>query len=220
MMRTSATVLESFRLFMDPEQEWMTEAKLIDSIKGTGVFETPELRFGKAFGQVLERPERYAVPSPLGLGIQGYQNGDFYFPVDDIQRHIDRFDRRGVFEAKGDKVYGDVVVVAKADQLCGAEIVEVKTKFSPFDFDRYHDSCQWRFMADIFTGANRITYLVFPCVLAKVGGPDRIDDPHPFNLYPYPALHQDCVDLVADFRDYVVHRGLDDFLRERQRKYA
>ena len=50
-MRISTTTLESFRLFCDPEQDWMSEADLIATIKGEFV-PTPAVELGKAFGLI------------------------------------------------------------------------------------------------------------------------------------------------------------------------
>ena len=53
-MRISATQLESFRLFMQPDQEWMSEQNLIDTIKGVWK-PNHKVSLGSAFGQVLEQ---------------------------------------------------------------------------------------------------------------------------------------------------------------------
>ena len=59
-MRISATQLESFRLFMSPNQEWMSEADLAATIRGEFVG-NHKVNLGTAFGLVLETPEPYAV---------------------------------------------------------------------------------------------------------------------------------------------------------------
>lgn len=205
-MRISTTTLESFRLFVHPDQEWMTEQSLIDTICGQFI-PTPAVLLGKAFGEVLEDPDRYQVPGGYARG--GYTFGDAVMaPV------LALIDRRGVFEAKATKAYGPIDVVAKADHLLGAHLSEFKTTSSTFDFDKYAASCQWRFMTDIFEPST-ITYHVFEL---DDHGNSVVDikQIHSFNLYPYAALHHDCCDLLARFVDYVTVKGLDGLLRARQ----
>jgi hypothetical protein len=206
-VRISATTLESFRLFMQPDQEWMSEQSLIDTILGKFV-PTPPVLLGQAFGRVLESPERYRVSA-------GYQYGDYFFSADMMAPAFAAIDYRGVFEAKATKAYGDCTVVAMADHLLGAHLSEFKTTLSTFDFDKYAASCQWRFMADIFE-AQRITYRVF-CLSEDPAGITDLKSIESFDLYPYPGLHQDCADLVAQFKAFAIAKALDGFLIDRQR---
>jgi hypothetical protein len=206
-MRISTTTLESFRLFMQPDQEWMTEQSLIDTISGLFV-PTAAVLLGKAYGQVLETPDLFAVPG-------GYDCGGYRFALKDVDPALAVIDRRGVFEAKAVKAYGPHDVVAKADHLLGTHLSEFKTTGSTFDFDKYAASCQWRFMTDIFE-PSRITYHVFE--LDDHGNSvAELKAVHSFDLYPYAALHQDCCDLVTAFVSYVTAKGLDALLIEKQR---
>lgn len=205
-MRISTTTLESFRLFMQPDQDWMTEQSLIDSIRGVYAPNKAVL-LGTAFGKVLEDPDRFQVPG-------GYVYGEYSFGEDVMAPALALMDRRGVFEAKAVKSYAAVDVVAKADQLVGSRLIEHKTTSSTFSFDKYAESYQWRFMADIFEPSS-ITYHVF--ILDDHGnGVAEIKSIESFNLYPYPGLHQDCCDLLGRFVAYVRSKGLDGLLRDRQ----
>jgi hypothetical protein len=205
-VRISATTLESFRLFMTPDQEWMTEASLIDTIRG--VFQpTQAVRLGQAFGRVLEDPDKYLVPG-------GYACDDYGFALSTIEPCLALINRRGLFEVKGTKVYGDCTVVAKADHLYGAHLSEFKTTGSSFNFEKYADSCQWRFMVDIFQ-PSKVTYHIFE-MDDHDNGVAELKNIHSFDLYPYPKLHEDCAQLVEEFAAYVTAKGLDGLLRERQ----
>lgn len=215
MLRVSTTTLESFRLYMNPEQEWMEEAELLATIRGEFT-PTPEIKLGRAFGKLLETPEKY------GDQVVGYEIDEFYAAPATMAPALELFDRRGVFEAKATKQYGDVVVVSKVDYLYGAGIHENKTTVKGFDFEKYAESCQWRFYLDAFEAAFA-RYNVF--LLGQ-------DDEHPnyagtareillkgiesFNLFPYAELHSDCASLVRQFRAYAKLRGLEELLRERQ----
>lgn len=208
-MRISTTTLETFRLWLQPDQDWMTEASLVDTIEGKFV-PTPKVLLGQAYGKVLEDPDRYLVPG-------GYRCGGYSFAAADVQPALMLIDRRGVCEAKAQKAYGPCDVVAKADHLLGAHLSEFKTT-DYFTIEKYLESCQWRLMADIFE-PSQITYHVF--LLDDHGnGVAELKGIESFNLYPYAELHQDCADLVQQFAQYVTAKGLDGLLRERQRAAA
>lgn len=209
-MRISATLLETFRLWSQPEQDWMTEDALITAIRGEFV-PTPAVRVGTAFGRILEDPDRYAVPG--GFHCDGYTVG-----IEAFQQADALIDRDGVFEAKATREYGDCTVVAKADHLIGAHLNEFKTTLGYFDFDKYAKSVQWRFMADIFQPES-ISYHVF-LLEEHLDLSLTIRGIESFNLYPYPGLHQDCCALLEQFKDYVTAKGLDGVLRERQKAAA
>lgn len=213
MMRVSATTLESFRLWSDPEQEWMSEDDLIATIRGQFV-STPQIELGSAFGQVLETPDRFRVNG--GYACRGYT-----FDAATMAEPLKLMDHRhGVFEAKAAKDYPTlgVTVISKADQLVGARLFEHKTTTGTFDAQKYCDSYQWRFMVDAFEPL-MVTYHVF--VLDDHGnGVVEVKSIETMNLYPYAGLHEDCKALVDKFVDYVRLRGLDGFLRERARTAA
>lgn len=209
-MRISATQLESYRLWRASEQEWMSEEELIAGIKGE--FKgNHNVSLGTAFGKVLEDPDRYLAVGGFRIRVN---HEVFEFGRDVIEPCLEKIDRRGVFEAKALKTYADCDVVAKADHILGAHLSEFKTTLSTFDVGKYLDSCQWRFMADIFE-PKVITYLVF-CLSEAKNGVISLRGIESFNVFPYPALHQDCCELLNEFKAYVTARGLDGFLRDRQ----
>lgn len=210
-MRISTTTIESFRLFMEPEQEWMSEQDLIDTISGKFV-PNHKVTLGQGFGRVLEDPDRYLVPGGYRIRVNGEV---LEFGLGVMNPALAVIDRRGVFEAKGIGRYGTHDVVAKADHLLGAHLSEFKTTLSTFDFDKYAKSCQWRFMADIFR-PSRITYHVF-CLSEATNGVIGLRGIETFTLYPYDTLRTDCEALVGDFVNYVTVKGLAPLLDERQR---
>lgn len=213
-MRISTTTLESFRLFMDPEQEWMTEQSLLDTIEGKFV-PTPAVSLGQAFGRVLEDPDRFLVPGGYRIKVNHQW---FSFDGATVEPCLALIDRRGIFEAKGVKAYGSCDVVAKADHLIGGHLSEFKTTTSTFNFDKYADSCQWRFMVDIFEPL-QVTYHVF-LLDDHENGVAELKGIESFNLYPYPELHTDCCELLDRFVSYVTAKGLDGLLRDRQKAAA
>lgn len=218
-MRISTTTLESFRLWLEPDNEWMAEEELIATIRGqfTG---NHKVFLGMAFGAVLEEPDIYRIPG--GYRVENLRGcGETFTLGDDVMGPmlalIDR--PHTVFEAKAVKSYRGHDVVAKADQMVGARIIETKSTLSSFDFDKYAASCQWRFMLDIF-GASSVTYQVACLYESEQNGTIEFRSVETFNLYPYAGLHEDCESLVRSFEDYVTARGLVDVLEHRQREAA
>jgi len=206
-MRISTTVLESFRLFNDPDQEWMTEADLIATIRGEFV-PTPQVIRGKAFGKILETPDVYRVSG-------GYICDHVSFGDDVMGPALALIDRpHTVFEAKAIAIYAGHEVVAKADQLCGADLIETKTTES-FDFDKYAQSCQWTFMADIFK-PKRITYHVFVLSESDSNHVISLRSVESFHLFPYAEMRRECERLVQEFDTYVTARDLKPLLEARQ----
>lgn len=216
-MRISTTTLESYRLFMQPEQDWMLEAELLATIRGE-FRGNPKVWLGSAFGAVLEHPERYRVEGGYVVQPRGcpyaIDLGD-----DVMQPALDLIVPGSVFEAKGLKRYGRHDVVAKADQMAGLRIIETKSTLSSFDFDKYADSCQWRFMLDIFEAVS-VTYHVACLSESEANGVISLRGIETFTLYPYPALRDDLEALVREFEGYVTARGLVQVLDDRQREAA
>lgn len=217
-MRISTTTLESFRLFMEPDQEWMAEDELLATIRGQLVG-NHKVWLGQAFGAVLEAPDRYRVRAGYAVQPRGC-NEVFQFGDEVMGPALALIDRpHTVFEAKATKRYGRHDVVARADQLVGAHLIETKTTLGSFDFDKYANSCQWRFMADIFE-PSRVTYHVFCLHEDERNGVISLRGIESFDLYPYEAVAEDCAALVRAFEDYVTAKGLVEFLDQRQREAA
>lgn len=209
-MRISTTALESYRLFCLPDQEWMTEADLQQSILGDVPKDRPML-IGLAFEDIVRHPGLFAVSG--GYIARGYQ-----FSGAEMDPIIRSFDRRGLWQVKTTKMYGPHTVVSKADYLLGAALTEIKTKDGQFDIDRYLHSYQWRFMADAF-GPGRIEYRVFR-VNDHGNSVIEIKDEDRFPVYPYPELHADCARLVDDFAAFVTVKGWAPELERRQVAWA
>jgi hypothetical protein len=209
MFRCSATQIESFRLWSDPEQEWMSDDEIAASIRGVFV-PNHKVNLGSAFGLVLENPTPYAVAGGYRVVVNGEA---FEFGNDVMAGPLALIDRRGVFEAKAVKRYGTVDVASKADYLLGGWLHEFKTTLSTFDVDKYAHSCQWRFMADAMEPLG-ITYHVF-CLSEGTNGVIELRSIESVNFYPYAALHQDCARLVDAFLAFVTAKNLTDVLKAR-----
>lgn len=201
-MRVAATALESYRLWRD--QDWMSEADLIASLTHTAA-PSRRMALGTAFGRVLEAPDAHAVPNGLG-GVAYYEAEGYRFPADLMAGPLALYDRRGLCEVKATTVLDGVTLVAKADQLVGAEIIETKTTLGTYDPDKYAGSMQWRVMALVFEPV-RIQYRVFS-LTESPAGEISLRSTDTLNLYPYAGLADDVRALLGEFVDYVCLRGL------------
>lgn len=216
-MRISVTTIESYRLWAQPEQEWMKESELIDTIKG--VFKpNAKMLVGLAFGRALEKPQKYLKEGRYRVPVKNAE-GEwvvYWFEEEELAPALESYDRQGVSEVKGTRRYGDVTVVTKLDHIVGTQIKETKGKLSSsFSIERYQDSYQWRFELDLFPEARMLTYNVFMLEELDRPGEIGIKDCQTFNFFPYANLHADCADLVDDFVQYVEMRGLTEYLQEK-----
>jgi hypothetical protein len=216
-VRIGTTTLESFRLWSDPEQAWMPEEDILATIRGE-FRSNAKMLLGQAFGRCLEKPAKYLQGEVYRVPVRiDEQWTEYVFRASMMDRALQEFDRRGVFEVRGKKQYGPVTVVSKADQILGTAIIENKAKIGTFDFDKYAESYQWRFELDTFEGATSVTYKVFMLDEDDEGQLD-LKSVESFSLYPYAGLHEDCRDLVRRFQEYVAARGLVSFLEDKQQK--
>ncbi len=213
-MRISTTTLESFRLWLQPEQDWMPEADLLATIRGefTG---NHKVWLGQAFGAVLEHPDRYRVSG--GYRVADLRGCPETFELSDavMDLPLALIKPGTVFEPKAVGAFCGHDVVAKADQMLGARLVETKTTLSSFDFDKYAASCQWKFMADIFD-VPMVTYHVFCLFESEQNHVIELRSVETFDLYPYASMRADLEHLVREFDNYVELRGLRPLLNERQ----
>lgn len=192
----------------------MPETDLLATIRGEFVG-NHKVWLGQAFGSVLEHPDRYKVPGGYRVASDRCPE-TFAFGDDVIAPALALIDRPlTVFEAKGVGQYGGHDVVAKADQMIGAHLIETKTTLGTFDFDKYAESCQWRFMADIFQ-VPHVMYHVF-CLDEDVRNDViRLKSIETFELYPYAAMRGELEHLVRDFDGYIDMRELRPVLDARQ----
>lgn len=206
MLRISATLLESFRLYS--KNDWYQESDLIDSIKGQ-LKQTPKMKLGQAFHYLLEHPQ---------LSLAGfYEHRDHRFHPSCIQDVLARVDARGVFESKIEKVIGntregdDLVLVTKADHIYGLHLSEFKAPLkATFDAEKYMESYQWRVMAWLYE-AQKITYHVACLELGQDCFELRTLDS--IDVYPYAGLEQDVRALLRELIRYLRLKKLDSFLR-------
>lgn len=199
-MRFSTTTIEAFRRWRD--YAFVDERELLDTI--TGRFQpTPRMLLGRAYGRVLEAPDRYRVAD-------GYACGPYRFEADTIDPALATIDRAGFFEVKATQQYGAHTVVCKVDHILGTHVAEFKTRIGSYDLMRYASSWQWRYELDVLA-ADVVTYRVFR--LSQ--DPYALETIETLPLCRYPQLRADCAALVETFAAYIRSRGLEAFVEDR-----
>lgn len=206
-LRVSATLLDGYRLWRDTD--WKPEAELIASIKGEFVA-TPRMMLGRSGHCALED----RMPDHVSGGYHSCEG--FRWSPETIAECRKSFRSGGVPEVKAEhvvKVGGhDVTVVVKCDRMIGTGVVEHKFSLSPFDFERYQSSFQWRIYYWIFKAA----WFQYTVYSVKEGDDEiLLTECHPFMLDRYTHLRDDCMDLLSEFVHYVDVRGLGSYLQPR-----
>ena len=213
-MRISVTTIEQFRRYV---AGITSLGDLIEGIKGTFT-PTAKMQLGTAAHAIIENPEAYKVYENIhgenSLEMM-YKCDDIYFPADAIEPCIGVMDYSGDFEVKTTKeysVFGEpVTVVAKCDQLIGMMVIENKPKWSPFDYNGYYDSCQWRFYLDIFN-VHGVRYNVF-CMNNTQSRGIELNSIETFSMHDYVGLQDDITRLLSDFVYFIKQQNLEQYFQ-------
>lgn len=204
-MRLSATLLESFRLWMN--EDWMTTERFIDDL--TKPFETSYAAdLGKAFHK-LNEGNTEGPPYRIEL-----ECGD-----------IAKFDRtcrlpeypKPITEQKMVKVIDGHQIVGMIDGGEGSIIHDIKTSQKPFNADKFADSMQWRVYLEIFQ-ADKCVFDF--CQLYQPGKRKgdttwSVKDRHTLPLYRYPKLGDDVRRHINMCVSHLQLWELDEYVKER-----
>jgi energy-coupling factor transporter ATP-binding protein EcfA2 len=204
MLKIAVTTIESFRNYLNGTIEL---EDLLKRIRGEF---TPSryMDLGSAFHDILEKAEERFIPE---RNVFKAKNG-IEFGFDVISLCYDKIVQDAPFEVKITKIYKigeeEVEVVAKVDQLYGNYVIENKTCWGMFDFERYFNSCQWKYYLDIFE-AERVYYNVF-CLSDKVDGIE-LRNIEQFSFNSYPDLRDDLNELLTDFVKFIHSKKLEEY---------
>lgn len=233
------TMLEAYRRYMeqsDYANYEITEQSVIDSISGafTGNVYT---KTGKAFHRIVEegtpvcekveagertflyygKEQKEPVPCGRAFDIDGDK------VIMDIRQCKVALEYRNQYpdafhEIRLYRDFGKAIVTGCADMIDGAEIRDIKTKYSaPSDSD-YINSCQWKFYLELFNAdVFHFDLFVFEGYNKDKHGFDVRGLPlvrynPPITCYRYEGMEQDNMNLLESFMEWVEHRGLTQFL--------
>ena len=137
MIKVSATNLEAYRKYL---VERISLDALLDTILRRSEPNNMMIK-GTLFHEMMQtsEPERYLE----------------FFSEDCIETARSFMDYRSpLFEVKTRKQYqtrrGIVSLTGMADQILGNKVIEIKTRYSPIQYDTYSESLQWRVYCDVF----------------------------------------------------------------------
>ncbi len=204
MLKIAVTTIEAFRNYQNGTIE------LEDFLKRVrGEFTASwYMDLGSAFHDILENIELRYIKE---LNIFKAKNG-LEFEYDIIAQCYEKIVSDAPFEVKITKIYDtgkeNIEVVAKVDQLYGNYVIENKTCWGMFDFERYFSSCQWKFYLDIFE-AERVFYNVF-CLSNKKDGIE-LRNIEQFSFNAYPDLIGDLNELMKDLVEFIHAKNLEEF---------
>lgn len=206
-MRISATLIDRYRLFM--ADEYVTEADLIASIKGVFI-PSRQMACGSSFDSIIQDPQKYATED-------GYTCDGISWPGGEMdEKCLSLFSGITTWQAKEIRSYNldgtPVNVVSKVDGLEADGVVEVKTTWSGFDYDRYADAHQWRHYALNFDAA-WVRYHVFDW-REPANGPFKLNDVHTFTLYPYTGMEAECLEMLGGLVSFIKSKKLEAFVAD------
>lgn len=206
-MRISTTTIESFRLLKF--EDWQTEEKFIAQVKG----ETPpskNMELGTAFHDIIQNPHER-----LQDGVFVAKNG-VVFPMDVIMKCFEHINYDYPFEIKLTKKYDvlgeSITVVSQVDQLIADHVMELKSCWSAFDYDKYSNSMQWRFYLDIFE-SSMVRYNVFEMYDGANG--IVLKGIHPFYFNYNDSIPGTINDILEEFVAYIHSKNLEPYFPEK-----
>lgn len=193
MIAVRASTIDSFRLYADPDCDFISAEEMDARLLGIETAPDPDMALGTAFHEA----------------VAGTYVGPILFDPESISR------ARAGLDGCSAEVSGSVIldvdgqpvkVTGHTDWLLGMDMLEIKTSRKPIPLDRYADSMQWRCYCAIF-GIERVTYRLVQLdetpngtVYAK-----QVDD---VVMYRYPGLLEDVVGCLRALLAYVRARGL------------
>lgn len=200
MLTVRASVLDSFRLYMDPDVDYIDTDEM-------------EIRLR----QDQDDGEAPSFAAELGKAFNAAINGTYEGPI--------AFDVASIVEAgvgtehAQPEVAGSVVldvdgtpvrVTGHADWLLGLDMLELKTSEKPIAPDKYVDSMQWRAYVLIF-GVERIVYRQVQLEASKHDGSYFVRHIEDVVVgYAYPKLRDDVVACLRSLLSFARVRGCLD----------
>lgn len=205
MIRISASLLDSYRLFKD--FEFISVEEMDKRLKREPVPQTDEMKIGAAFHEVAqgggERIDNIFFYDSFGFRSKA---------VEELRERL----RPGIHEVKKydtviDSPYGQILITARVDSIHGTVIDEIKTKVGKaLNPEQYMDAWQWKVYLRVF-GASKLIYHLCQLTYDKLQEAYNVEiDTLP--LYPYPAMEKEVDAAFCELVEYAASRGLLKYL--------
>jgi hypothetical protein len=216
MITVRATTLESFRLYFDPDCDFITvdemEARLLGLDTKPDAEALARMERGSAFHAAVERYEPGYEPSDREV----VREGEYAFAAATIRDA--RAGLNGAAEVAGSTVLDvggvSVLLTGHADWLLGLQGWDIKTSGKPIPADRHAGSMQWRAYCLLF-GLQRFTYRHAYLADDRQGVvyARSIED---VTVYPYPRMRHDVVACLRDLLAFAELRGCLDAMEDQE----
>lgn len=209
MITVRATMLESFRLYKDPDLDFISADEIEARLRGAETIDAEaraRMAKGTAFHAAVERCPLDFEP----VDREVVQEGDFTFAARAVRDA--RHGLEGIPECYGETVIHvgstPVLLTGHTDWLHGIQAWDLKTSGKAIPADRHASSMQWRVYCLVF-GVQRVTYRHVYLADDKQGVTyaRAIDD---VTVYAYPQLRGDVVACVRDLLAFSEIRGCLD----------
>lgn len=206
MIRISASLLDSYRLFKD--FEFISVEEMDKRLMREPTPQTDKMKIGAAFHEVAQGGGSKVDD------IFHYENYQFMSP--DIDALITRL-APGIHEVKKyDTVipspHGKINITARVDSIHGATVHEIKTKIGQAPKpEAYMDSWQWKVYLRVF-GAKKLVYHLCQLSFDKKAEAFNVEIDS-LDLYPYPTMNNEVDSAFCELVEYAEHRGLLDYLK-------
>lgn len=218
MLRIATTSIDLYNRFLCDE-EFPEEVFISQLTKKTPA--TKYMQLGSAFHEILEDPwGAYNRHAKLTSHEGNFMSKEgIVFPDDVIRPCFDFIDYDHPFEIKLTKNYAvisefnpsgfePVEVVAKVDQGKGNFVIEHKSCWTQFKYDKYADSLQWKFYLDIFQ-AQRCIYKVFE--LSDLAGGIKFRQFHSFHFDWHEGIPKELETILESFIKFIYTKNLQEF---------
>lgn len=221
MLRISVTTIDLYNRFLC--DEGFPEEVFIDQLLGKKP-PTKYMQLGSAFHEIIENPhEAFSRFTKAAGEAIGFMSRDgIVFPADVITKCYDYIDYDHPFEIKLTKIYSvlsefnasgteQVEVVAKVDQGKGDFVIEHKSCWSGFQYDKYAESLQWKFYLDVHE-AQRCIYKVFE--LSELADGIILRNVHTFYFDWYDEITKELNNILESFINFIYSKNLQDHFNE------
>lgn len=206
-MRISATLIDQWLRFRT--NEYAKESELIASIKGVFI-PNRKMECGSSFDQIVQEPAKYRVADTYVCDGIEWPGGILDEKCLPLFNNITTWQPKEIAHYTINRT--PVNVVAKVDGLEADGIVEVKTTWSGFDYEKYYSAHQWRHYLLNFD-AKWIRYHVF-CWTEPVKGPFKLHDVETFTLYPYDRMKAECLETLGELVEYIQSKNLEQYVAD------
>jgi hypothetical protein len=218
LIKISVSVLDAFNKYINEHQKLSGDLIYPDGDSFLEYFDkefkqTVDMQYGSAVDAIIENPEKYWSPEH-----QEYIYDGIAFPNDYINSISQFFDYSFPFQVNGSTIFkiGDteVLLSARVDQLHGMEVVEFKTVWSSYLYEKFAKSMQWKCYNIIFE-TPRTKYIV-AVSKRSAGGEVKLKQIHQFYLYHSEENLLEVSQLLSQLVDFLKSKNR---LNEMEIKY-